>query len=249
MNCIFYSLYLPSIKKKYVVEHFFDMVKIYQKNAKVYIGIQYNSIPETEDILRKLKGSLKIVYNRVSKEMMIDSDASGFVEALELYSEDRLDFDYCYFTHSKSITSDNDRWRIQLYNILFKTDLKTHFVLDDIGSWGPYLTIPVNKPDIEKLSCLNEFMHIKINPLKYFYAHTMFVIRGDILKQFILNVSRRFYNTPISDYSDRYMFERDFCHITELFGCKPSCSNLVGNYWNNFISPSKEEYQAMLEGK
>src|SRR5271157_4478812 len=105
MSCILFALYLPDIKKQYVIEEIFAHIREFQKDAKLFIGIQHNSIPETETIISDIADDLDIEMERVPAHLLMDSDASAFVVALKLYSQSPMDFEKCYFIHTKGITS------------------------------------------------------------------------------------------------------------------------------------------------
>jgi len=250
MNCILFALYLPNIKKKYAVVEIFEYFKTQQRNAQIFIGIQNNSIPETEEILRKLKGPLKIQVQRVSENMNIDSDASAFISALELYSKTGMNFEKCYFVHSKGITSNNDNLRKFMYNEIFDDKSINNFFKEEaIGSYGPFITFTDVEEDIQKMSSFLKFYPTFIETfpvMEYYYINTFYVIKNKYLKKFVESVDPVFFQTPIQTYSDRYFFERDFPHIVDTFGGQPSFKMYHGNYSTNYQTPTDKNYTAKL---
>jgi hypothetical protein len=256
-KAIFYALYLPCVAKEYTVDDFFSSLKVFNKSdIDIYVGIQYNSIIRTESILDEYKKQgFNIFYKWVNTRIAIDSDASSFITALKLYKETTSqEYKYCYFVHNKGVTSDADSTRNILFNALFPINYD-QILTGNIGSYGPYFTINNTKVDTEKMNCLKRFstsLHYKA--MHYFYVFTFFVMKGNLLKQFIDTCSDDFYTTDINSYSDRYLFERDFCHIVDMQGYVPCYSNVVGNYSNNYIPPSDatiqhtfEEYQSQFK--
>lgn len=254
MNCIIFACYLPSTSKRYVLEEIFSFIKLKEKNAKVFIGIQHSSIPETEEILRKIKGNLKIETKRVSEEMMIDSDASSFLTGVELYSKSDMNFDNVYFLHTKSITTGHDYLRKCLLEIIFNTNLVEEKLKNEkVGSFGPCITFIDTPEDIEKMSCpVTEFFPSYAiegcyTPMEYFYPHTFYIIKNHILKLFIDFADPVIFQRPIQNYSDRYFFERDFPHIVDMLGFEPSFKDFFGNASKKFITPTHTDYTLKLK--
>lgn len=245
MNCILLACYLPSTNKRYVIKEILEYLSRRETGQTVFIGIQSNSIPETEEFIRKSKGNLKIKTRRVTPEMMIDSDASAFISALELYKESDMNFEKCYFCHTKGITSGNDKLRQQMYKLLFEGTLINECLSgDNVGSYAPYLTTTDVQVDIEKMSSMSRFISsdiLKYPVLEYYYINTFFIMKNHVLKTFISNVDDSFFTTNISEYSDRYFFERDFSHIGDMMGYEPSYFCSHGNYSTRYIAPSLDQ--------
>ena len=244
-DCILLALYLPDLKKKYVIQEIFDYIKTKNKYAHVFIGIQSYSHEDTEEIIRKIKGKLTIKTKRVKDNMAINSDASSFLAALELYKSSSMDYDKVFFVHSKGITSNNDQLRKVLYDEIFDMDtIDKHFSNDIlVGSYGPIISITDVQEDIDKMS---SFRHFAPNVLthkvmEYYYLNTFYIIKNHIVKSFIENCSEDFFTTPIEEYSDRYFIERDFEHIVDMQGYLPSYKILNGNYSTNYQIPTQEK--------
>lgn len=249
MNCILFAVYLPSKQKRYVLEEIFEYIKVNDKNAKIFIGVNHNSIYETEDILRKIKGNLDIEVRRVPEHMELNSDACSFITALELYSESDMNFDLAYFIHSKGITSNNDKLRKMCFDEMFDQATVLEKLNDPkVGSYAPYLTLTDAWVDIDLMSCMKRFNpSVCIFPVfEYYYINTLFVIKNFILKNFIHSVSKDLFNTNIIEYSDRYMFERDFEHIVDMQGYIPSFKHFHGNYSTNYVAPIQSKYDEKL---
>ncbi len=249
MDCLIYAVFLPNLNKKYVLEEIFSYIRAKKKDAKIFIGVQYNSIPETEAVLAEIKGDLSIEMERVPAHLVIDSDASSFIAALKAYSRSDMNFDKCYFIHSKGITSNNDGLRKMMYDEIFDDDtIDKHFADPEVGSYGPYLTLTDVKVDIGKMSSFAKFNSAVLNKkvMEYYYINTFFVIKNHILKRFIETVSSEFFNTNLNTISDRWFFERDFSHVADMQGYKPSFKHFHGNYSTHYKMPTMPQYEAKL---
>jgi len=249
MNCILYAVFLPNPDKDYVLNEIFSYFLNFDPSAQIFIGIQYNSVPETENILKSINPNLNLSLRRVPSHLLIDSDASSFIQALQLYSESLMNFDKCYFVHTKSITTHNDPMRFQMFNLLFnKKTVQTFFNDKSIGSYGPFLTLTDVQEDIKKMSSVKKFTPLLLTfpVMEYYYINTFFVLKNFILKNFIQTVSPLFFKTNVLQFSDRWFFERDFFHIVDMQGFKPSFSFFHGNYSTHYKLPTQEQYQEKL---
>lgn len=243
-SCIIFSLYLPSIDKKYVVDEIFNHIRATVPESKIFIGIQYNSIPETESIISKLIPIFNIEYKRAKTELAINSDASGYITALELYSKSDMKFDFVYFIHTKGITSNNDNLRRDLLSIIFDNKTTTKYLKSpEIGSFSPYITITDWDYNIKLLSSMTKFAPdlLLYTPLEYYYLHTFYIIKNHILRSFIIAARPLLFNTTIQSYSDRWFMERDFPHIVDLQGYLPSACFMSGNFSTKYKTPTKND--------
>ena len=247
-NIVIFALYLPSLDKKFVLDEIADYFCKYCPNAKIYVGIQGNSIPEAEDLLDGMKDRLSIKYKRVIPSMVINSDASAFLAGLEAYKNDGCpENDLCYFVHSKGITSNNDPLRKEMYDLLFSDLGVKAFDDPQVGSYGPYITFTDVLIDIKKLQCMGIFnANLKYKPMHYYYINTFFIVRGSIVKSFMETVSEKLFTTPIHLYSDRWLFERDFSHIADMMGYLPSYQMYHGNYSTNYKTPTRDDFDKKL---
>lgn len=248
-HCFIYALYLPSVDKTNILEEIFSCIKLRQKSSKIFIGIQYNSVPGTEGIINGIKGDLDIEMDRVPAHLMIDSDASSFIAALKLYSKSSMNFDRCYFVHTKGITSNNDPLRrVMFEEILNEETIENKLSDPKIGSYSPYLTLTNVSTDINKMSCLSRFNPKTLfhSVMEYYYINTFYVIKNRVLKSFIETVLPPFFDTHINLISDRWFFERDFLHIVDMQGYQPSFKYFHGNYSTNYRMPTMSEYLEKL---
>lgn len=249
MNCVLFACYLPSLEKVDVVQEILGTIKYKEgEGTTVFIGIQNNSIPETEAIIKRIAWPLKIEITRVRDDLAIDSDASAFMAALDLYRKSSAPFNLCYFVHTKSITTGADHLRTHLLALLFNTKTITEKLSNEnVGSYGPFITLI---QESKQLSCLKRFTKkntFTVPPMGYFYPHTFFVIKNKILKRYVLGIDSRIFNTPIGLYSDRYLFERDFPHIVDMMGYEPSYSMTHGNHETKYQAPTDEEVAIKLK--
>lgn len=248
-NAIFYALYLPEYKDKYILDEFFDTILKYNidKNTHIYVGIQNNSDFETENLLKLYKeysGYQYIFYKRVSEFMKIDSDASSFLAALELYKEMNTPFhEFCYFVHSKGVTSGAHEIRKECMCLLFSKNLDYFNVHVNIGSYGPFFTVMRSKEVIAKTKVLKPFCPniFKHEPMNYFFVYTFFVLKGILLKNFIDEVDSSFFKTRIEKYADRWLFERGFSNIADMQGFEPSFDYIIGNHDTGYNRPLNTE--------
>ena len=248
--CVLLACFLPSREKAYVIEEIFNDLTRALGRVTVFVGIQYGSHPDAEDIIASAASGWTVQMARVGETSHIDSDAAAYVEALRLLRASRTTHSLCYFIHSKGITSDNDEHRHLLLADLLDHGRTTHALSPrGVGSYGPHLTITRSRQDVELMEAwIHRFVPSAPLPaLPYFYAHTIWVAKGECVRQFLDVVDPTFFTTPVPEFSDRYFAERDLPHIVDMLaGKRPSYGRLVGNHSTSYQRTRKREFAAKL---
>lgn len=249
-NCFIISFYLPSQKSVNILGDIINRLHIEFDNPSIFIG--FNPSPFLDmgvNLIRSMNINNKIEFGVVPKYLICDSDASGFQFALKLLKNSGKKFNLYWFLHSKSTTTNRDHEREYMINdfIYNKSKIIDLFEKNDfIGSYGDMIiqlgtlteghtfTSPTTSGNY-----LDKFFNFKIKkPLEYFYAKTFFVVRGEILNNFIYNCDESFFNSYLNIYglneTDRYFFERDFIRIVDKTGYV-----LLGRVVSNEISDGR----------
>ena len=158
-----------------------DMIQGNRKECKVFIGINHNSIFETESIIESYSG-LDITFERQSAELTIDSDASAFQKALELLSMKKYEYKNAYFIHTKGASTNDDRTRKHYLQLLLKESVIDKVFEDDkYGSYG--IDICRSKETAGRWQSQMEYIcKVPHKTMGYFYPHTFFVIRGSVIR-------------------------------------------------------------------
>lgn len=251
-NCFLISFFLPTKESVLVLEDILNRLETNFQDLTIFIGI--NPSPFLEDgikIIEKYK-SVNIFYDTVPSHLVCDSDASGYQTALKLLKDSKKSFDLYWFMHSKAVTSNRSQEREFMLNdfIENKEKIESLFIENDfIGSYGDMLIQLGTLKKGHKFSTptvsgnyLDNFYDFKIKtPFEYFYAKTFFVIKGEIINNFITKCNPSFFNDFLNIYgeknTDRYFFERDFIRLVDKMGYvilgRVVSNGISDNRWGN----------------
>jgi hypothetical protein len=201
-----------------------NMIQGNRKECKVFIGINHNSILETESIIESYSG-LDVTFERQSAELTIDSDASAFQKALELMSMQEYQYKNTYFIHTKGASTGDTTARNHYLDILLHESFIDK-VFEKHGSYG--IDICRSKEPAGRWQSQMEYVCDVPHKTKgYFYPHTFFCIKGSIMKVFLRDLKKEFFTTNINDYSNRYFAEWHLGQLAQYYGKRP--------YYENFL--------------
>lgn len=251
-NCFIISFFLPTKESTLILDGIINKLETRFNNLTIFIGL--NPSPFLEEgikIIEKYE-KIKIIYGVTPKNLVCDSDASGYQTALKLLKNSEKTFDLYWFMHSKAITTNRHEERNYIFNDFMnnKEMIESLFEKNDfIGSYGDMLIQLATLKEGHKFSTptesgnyLDKFYNFKIKiPFEYFYAKTFFVVRGNIINNFIKNCQESFFNDYLNinnwDYTDRYFFERDFIRVVDKMGYvilgRIVSSGISDNRWGN----------------
>lgn len=229
-SCVIFSCTVFSLDRIHVLNEFIDTFKNHFSDCDFYIGVNYGSIPEVEEVLRESKLNIKV--GRVLDPMYYtESDAGAYQAALKLLWESNQRYDSYWFVHTKGAVntySDYLRyWYIENY-------LKNRIEVDEIinkgvGSYGMLAvhTPPGHYnpfPDVEvplfENVITSEFPFPKI---EYFYIHTLYTIGRKPMDVFLDTITSGFFNTKLN----RYYFEGVFPYLVCRTGHYPYINNII----------------------
>jgi len=251
-NCFITSLYVPSEESILILKNL--ILKLNEEFNEPLFVIGFNQSDYVNTFIGELNQENKInfIYDIVSDNLKCDSDASGYQCALKLLKDSNIRYDLYWFIHSKAITTGRDNERDYMVNdfISNKKNIENLFNENDfVGSYGDMIiqlgtlktghkfSVPTSSGNY--LDKYYDFI-IKL-PLEYFYAKTFFVVKGDIINNFIDNCDYGFFTNPLnidgSGKTDRYFFERDFIRIVDKMGYL-----LLGRVVSNHISDNRWGY-------
>lgn len=251
-NCFLISFFFPTKESTLILDDILNRLENAFDELTVFIGINpSNFLKEGVEIINKHK-KIKIFYNTVPSQLICDSDASGYQTALKLLKDNKIRFDRYWFIHSKSVTTNRHNERDYMINDFLdnKNKIESLFYENDfIGSYGDMLIQLGTLEKGHKFSTptqsgnyLNKFYDFVVKvPFEYFYAKTFYVIRGEIINNFIDNCDELFFNDYLNIYgeknTDRYFFERDFIRLVDKMGYvvlgRVVSNGISDNRWGN----------------
>lgn len=240
------ALFIPSADKAGIVDELVAHAKA--NSCAIYAGIQAGSWSGTEDRLAKACGDAVFKVAHVAPALAIDSDASAYLAALRAWRDDGMPGRNMFFSHSKGAVHRTGAVRSRMLPLLYAG--ASRLSAAHVGVWSPAackIEFGVHGYEREPLECLRRFAPalMQKSALPYFTTFTFFAMRCSIVRDFIAEAGDALFDTRIPEYSDRYLFERDFSHIADMAGYVPACGELVPHFRQR-CPPPMAEFDAMV---
>jgi hypothetical protein len=228
-SCIIFACTILTEDRLFVLEEFLNNFKEKFSDSDIYIGINPGTIVAVEDVIKEYK--LNTVTERASLDLYTVSDASAYQVALKLLKDSKKSYDTYWFVHTKGgVNSHSDylrKWYID--NLLEDRSYIEEFLVDNpkVGSYGLLgLEYDVNKVYSETDTEVSLFENkisgeLPYTHINFFYIHTLYVMRGEVLDKFFSLVTDKWFNSKL----DRYYFEGVFPFIVSRSGYFPYISN------------------------
>jgi hypothetical protein len=209
-TCIVFAVSVFDESRIHVLHEFLSMFKQSFLDCKLYIGINYGSLPNTEQIIESygLHTQIKRVHD---VNMYTGSDASAYQAALALLKHDNRSHDIYWFAHTKGAVNDRNFERALYLNELFNKRNQIESLFLTHKHLGSYALRGVSRSagslnwatfnadhDIDICSNVlsNELPYSHVN---WSYIETMYVINKNSMETFLTMTTDVFYNTPISE--------------------------------------------------
>ena len=228
-SCIIFSCTIFSEDRIFVLRRFLEIFKSVFSDTDIYIGINYGSLNNVEDIINEYQ--LNTISLRSTSSLYSKSDASAYQVALKLLLESNKEYENYWFIHTKSgVNSHSDylrEWYIN--NFLYNRQNVEVFLnkYDDIESYGMLgLEYNSNKIYNETDTEIDLFKNNINNKLPYthsnfFYLHTIYVLTYKPIKSFFQLITDMWFTSKL----DTYYFEGIFPFIVSRLGYFPYISN------------------------
>jgi hypothetical protein len=224
-NCVLFSLYYNgSDTNKLVIDFYINLLNQFFKNFDVYIGV--NGIVD-EWLFDKIK---QYRYEEVQQNIRINSDSCGFITALKILKKSNIKYSSCYFFHTKGSSHKNFESSEQYRNLVltdFCLNINKH---EKLFMDNPMVGIIGHEPSVfsvyDHISSslkIKKDLKLSYQPIGFFYCGTHYIMRGDIVHDFIHKISDGFFEKNIYELCgfDRYFFEGVFKSIPEMCGYEP----------------------------
>ena len=223
-DAIIFSSFIPDSRALEVGRSFLEVFEKYFSDCDIYIGINNGSLDEWEDLI--IKSSLNIYYEKVQKNLTVDSDASGFQVALELLKTKGLKYRLVWFGHTKGATEntpERDQLRKYFINDFFarRKNITSNFIRHKkLGAFGLDISVLPSSEHGRLDKDLEKIVQLPFKASNIFYLHTFYVLRGSIVYKFLKKCKSDFFHKNIVTELgyDRWFFERNFACIAEKQG-------------------------------
>lgn len=248
--------HIPSSDKIWIGEDILKKIKEFLPEADIFVGINPSScMDEWVNIIKNYTDKYEVTPN----ELVINSDASAYQSALRLYKKNNKNYDLVWFLHTQGTKSSRHEVReSHLKTLLNEYDKVIDLFETDkmLGAYGNTITplpwcwsnyVPGNGTESDFY--LKRFgLEFVNDPIRCFLVGTMFVIKGDVLNNFIFKCNDSFFNEVLHNphtngQGDPWFFERDFIHIVDGFtNHYIKGKNVINNYSINLNGLTDQEH-------
>jgi hypothetical protein len=229
-SCILFASTILNHEREFVLRRFLETFKTHFNTSDLYIGINPNSISNTESIIEEYNLNTQTI--RVKPELYSESDASAYQAALKLLYDSKKQYDTYWFVHTKSgVNSHSDylrEWYIDNF-LSKKTTIESFMIDNDMGSYGMLgLEYDPNKnyinTDVEIKLWENDITeNLPYSNSNFFYIHTIYAISQKPINNFFNLITNKWFETKL----DRYYFEGVFPFIVSRSGYFPYLENSI----------------------
>lgn len=252
-SCVIFACTILSKDRVHVLHEFIQAFEDGFSDCDFYIGINPDSIPETEAILRRFKA--RLFMERVIPSLYTFSDAGAYQMALKQLLESGNRYDKYWFVHTKGgVNSHSDYLRKWYIDVLLKRRVYVeHFMNRStaIGSYG-LLGLEWDKDKVygeqdTEFDLITNSDKLPYTHAHFFYIHTIYVIKSNVIDYFLDNVTDKWFDTKL----DRYYFEGVFPFLVSRLGYLPYLSNRISmngvDLYNNLIAWINENNLVSLQ--
>lgn len=236
-HCVVFASWIPKKSLK-LGEYYLDILAKYHPTSDIYLGINYGS--DSEWVEKVWRSRLKIHFGLVPRDLHIDSDVAGFIQALLQLKESGKKYDIVWFAHSKGASYKNFK-----ASLPFRKHYETQFWSQrpkvermfrenpNVGLIGNELLVNKHEMHNQHAERLTELYPFKYKHIGYFVVGTYYAMRGDLVHEFIERCNPDFFrkNLVTELGFSRWFFEACFNCISDRMGYEPMWLNTAQDHF------------------
>ena len=234
-DAVVFAWWIPdTVEARAVGEYYLGLLRYHHPDSRIFLGVNHGSHPEPVDAVRG--SGLDVEICPVPADIEVNSDAAGFLAALEGFHRSAEQFDLVWFGHTKGASRASDplyyrhvRFVLERRFWARRAEIERVFADPRIGLFAPQYnllpTFPWPGPWrgwLDDLAALQRIYRSRYPPLGLNALDTFYVLRGDIVRAFCDAVSPWFFRTDPADYgASRWLFEMAIPSIATMQGFEP----------------------------
>jgi hypothetical protein len=260
-SAISFAVYAPDSESLLIVDEFIQIFRKLFREEDIYIGI--NPCNKQQDVISLFEKERDLGLNIPSiavtkKRLVVPSDTSAHQTNLYKIKKSEQQYQNIWFLHTKAVTSKVHSFRYMFYHELLycKGEVLRHlYSYPHFGSYGPRLAqLSSTRDDASQLAkfpspvayTLDQYTDsLPYEPLEFFYAHNMYVVKGHIVHKFLDMVNTNFWNAPLATANepsgDPYFIERDFPRMIDRQGYIMTYHRPYTQIWDNRWARTSEK--------
>jgi hypothetical protein len=207
-------------------EYYLGLLRYYHPDSGLFIGMNHGSDPVWEE--RFQASGLNVEVRWARPEVGDSWDATGFLTALEAFSQSDEAFDLVWFGHTKGASgaqhTDYYRNRIELQRNFWsrRDEVDRIFSDETIGVFARRFTPWWEGHAGNELPALLRVYRDAYAPLGLAAFDTFFVVRAAIVHRFCRTVADGYFQTAPAVYgASRWFFEMAFPSVATMQGFEP----------------------------
>ena len=228
-SCVVFAVSIFDVNRLYVLRDFLESFRNKFSDCDFYIGINYGSIPEVEDVINEYKLNARVT-RLTNESLYCGSDASAYQVALKDLRDSNKSYDLYWFAHTKGAVNNRPAERQMYLSELFgnRTAIESMFETHDyLGSYAlrgvsrsaaSYRWDTFNNDHHIDICSNFKFDILQYSHVNWSYIETMYVIKGDAIQAFLRNSPNEFYTNKLQDHC---YFEITFPWIVSRCGYYP----------------------------
>jgi hypothetical protein len=216
-TCVIYAASITVPEKLFVVHDFFKVFKEHFSDADFYVGLNYGSLPEQEDIIRSYVPNCEFI-RMDDEDLYTYMDTSASQRALRLIQaalKAGKHYDVYWSAHTKGGKAQRDEVRQLYFDNFFSKRKEIEEMFEKypwLGSWGlrgnARNSCGVWWKDYNVDTTVPICSNVKFTPFNYThvnwsYIETMFALKGEPFEAFVNILDERFFTTKM----DRWYWE------------------------------------------
>lgn len=252
-DCVAFSSYVPNVQSVEKATFFLDCFVENFSDCDIYVGVNYPWCSEWVETLEAYKEKLNLFIDFVDINKVIDSDAAGYQNALNILKHQGSKYRTVLFAHTKGVTHSGEPAKLQrdmegLKSVFFTKEVRQRvdsiFMENPkIGLFSDYCT----KSTDQTIESLDKLFNFYFSGNKIMILASIYYIRGSLVHQFIHNCDKKFFTENLLSLGyDRYFFERDFPTIVTRFGYEMKTDNYTSHpQWYHFDKKNFDDIVSM----
>ena len=233
-DAVVFAWWIPdTAEARKVGEYYLGLLRYHHPDSRIFLGVNHGSHPEPVEAVRN--SGLDVEICPVPPHIEVNSDAAGFMAALEKLHRSSEAFDLVWFGHTKGASRADDiiyrhvRFVLERRFWARRNEIERIFADPRIGLFAPQYNLLPTYPWpglwrgwLDELEALRRIYRDRYPPLGLNALDTFFVLRGEIVRAFCDAVSPWFFRTDPAEYgASRWFFEMAFPSIATMQGYEP----------------------------
>lgn len=228
-TCVLLASYIPHGDKLPMGEEVLRHIKTALPQSDLIVGINPSGM---HGAWIELVKQYTDMYEVTPRRLLAFSEVSAYQTALRMYKQNLKDYDLVWFLHTLGSTSHYDSIRHEYFHRLL-TDMSEVLRIMNYPEIGAYASCLSPTPALNAtepvwhdkiVDRFHKEGHFKYEPFRYITRGAMYVLKGQVLNEILLNTTDELVNETLwvykdqMEWSDKFFFENYFLDFVSKSG-------------------------------